>query len=76
MDYASRPVEIGFGIKQNVEESTVSVASASNDEFNKRSSKNIGNSLLSGSVLGLTAFRVLATTLLMSLPSMCVVCKA
>ena len=57
MDYASRPVEIGFGIKQNVEESTVSVASASNDEFNKRSSKNIGNSLLSGSVLGLTALQ-------------------
>ena len=57
MDYASRPVELGFGIKQNVGESTVSVASASNDEFNKRSSKNIGNSLLSGSVLGLTALQ-------------------
>lgn len=57
LDYASRPVELGFGIKQNVEESTVSVASASNDEFNKRSSKNIGNSLLSGSVLGLTALQ-------------------
>lgn len=57
LDYASRPVEIGFGIKQNVEESTMSVASASNDELNKRSSKNIGNSLLSGSVLGLTALQ-------------------
>jgi len=27
MDYASRPVNIGFGIRQNVEESTMSVAS-------------------------------------------------
>jgi TonB-linked SusC/RagA family outer membrane protein len=56
MDYASRPVNIGFGIRQNVEESTMSVASASNDEFNNRSAKNIGNSLF-GHVLGLTTLQ-------------------
>lgn len=56
MDYASKPVNIGYGIRQNIEESTMSVASASNSEFNNRSAKNIGNSLF-GNVLGLTALQ-------------------
>lgn len=56
MDYSSRPVDLGFGIHQTVGESTVSVASASNDQFNHRSSKNIGNSLF-GNVLGLTTLQ-------------------
>ena len=43
MDYASQPVNIGFGIKQTVSESTMSVASAANSDFNNRSAKNIGN---------------------------------
>ena len=56
MDYASQPVNIGFGIKQTVSESTMSVASAANSDFNNRSAKNIGNSLF-GNVLGLTTLQ-------------------
>lgn len=56
MDYASQSVNLGFGVVQNVEESTMSVASASNEEFNNRSAKNIGNSLF-GNVLGLTTLQ-------------------
>jgi TonB-linked SusC/RagA family outer membrane protein len=56
MDYASQPVNIGFGITQTVGESTMSVASAANSDFNNRSAKNIGNSLF-GNVLGLTTLQ-------------------
>lgn len=56
MDYSSRPVDIGFGIHQTEGESTVSVSSVSNDRFNHRSSKNIGNSLF-GQALGLTVLQ-------------------
>ena len=56
MGYSAQPVNIGFGIDQSVGESTASVASAFNEDFNKRSSKNIGNSLF-GNVLGLTTLQ-------------------
>lgn len=53
LDYASQPVDIGFGIHQTVGESTMAVSGVSSEEFNKRSSKNVGNSLF-GYGLGLT----------------------
>ena len=52
--HASQPVNLGFGIEQTLGESTMSVA-LSND-INRRSSKNIGNSLY-GQVLGLTTLQ-------------------
>lgn len=56
MDYGSQPINIGFGIRQTVGESTMSVAGAANRDFNNRSAKNIGNSLF-GHVLGLTTLQ-------------------
>ncbi len=53
-DYASQPVNIGFGIEQPLSESTMSVAMSS--DVNRRSAKNIGNSLY-GQVLGLTTLQ-------------------
>ena len=52
--YADTPVNIGFGIVQPLSESTMSVASSS--DVNRRSAKNIGNSLF-GQVLGLTTLQ-------------------
>ncbi len=56
LDYSAQYVDMGFGVRQTVEESTVSAASASNREFNTRSAHNIGNSLF-GNVLGLTTLQ-------------------
>lgn len=53
-DYASQPVNIGFGIEQPLSESTMSVAMSS--DVNRRSAKNIGNSLY-GQILGLTTLQ-------------------
>jgi TonB-linked SusC/RagA family outer membrane protein len=52
--YADTPISIGFGIKQPLSESTMSVATSA--DFNHRSSKNIGNSLF-GEVLGITTLQ-------------------
>lgn len=43
--YADQVVEIGYRTAQRLEESTSSVSTVYNEEFNKRSAKNIGNSL-------------------------------
>ena len=43
--YADQVVEIGYRSAQRLEESVSSVSTVYNEEFNKRSSKNIGNSL-------------------------------
>ena len=43
--YADQVVEIGYRTAQRLEESTSSVSTIYNEEFNKRSAKNIGNSL-------------------------------
>lgn len=53
LDYASSPVDIGFGVRQTVGESTMAVSGVSGEELNKRSAKNVGNSLF-GYGLGLT----------------------
>ena len=52
--YADTPVNIGFGITQPLSESTMSVATSA--DVNRRSAKNIGNSLF-GQVLGLTTLQ-------------------
>ena len=52
--YADTPVNIGFGITQPLSESTMSVATST--DVNRRSAKNIGNSLF-GQVLGLTTLQ-------------------
>ena len=54
VNYASQPVNIGFGIVQPLNESTMSVAMSSN--VNNRSAKDIGNSLY-GQILGLTTLQ-------------------
>lgn len=56
MDFASQKVEKGFGIQQTLAESTGAISRVENEEFNKRSSLNVGNSLF-GSALGLTALQ-------------------
>jgi hypothetical protein len=53
LGFSSEPINVGFGIVQPLEESTMSVSTTSNREFNNRSAKNIGNSLY-GTSLGLT----------------------
>lgn len=52
--YADTPINIGFGITQPLSESTMSVATSA--DVNRRSAKNIGNSLF-GQVLGLTTLQ-------------------
>lgn len=56
IDYASQPVEMGFGIKQTVAESTSSISSVSSEELMKSSALSLSNSLF-GNVLGLTALQ-------------------
>ena len=56
MGYEAQAVDLGYGIVQNVGSSTVSASIVKNEEFNKRSAKNIGNSLY-GYGLGLTTLQ-------------------
>ena len=56
MNQASQAVNIGYEVKQNLEETTSSVYTAYSDELNKRSSRDIGSSMF-GNVLGLTALQ-------------------
>lgn len=56
MDMASQAVNIGYGMTQNLEETTSSVYTTYGEDFNKRSARDIGSSLF-GNVLGLTALQ-------------------
>lgn len=54
--YAAQSIDVGANRTFSRQESTASVATVYNDEFNKRSTKNISNSLF-GQGLGLTALQ-------------------
>ena len=54
--YSDEVVEIGYHKAQRLEESTSSISTEYNEDFNKRSAKNIANSLL-GSCTGLTTLQ-------------------
>lgn len=56
MGFDTQPVDLGFGIVQNISTSTVSASVVNNAEFNKRSSKDIASSLY-GVGLGLTTLQ-------------------
>lgn len=56
LGYEAQSVDLGYGIVQNIGSSTVSASVVKNEEFNKRSSKNVANSLF-GYGLGLTALQ-------------------
>ncbi len=54
MDYADQATNVGYELQQTVGESTSSIAFSSNEQFNKRSSHTIANSLY-GAIPGLSA---------------------
>lgn len=56
MGFDTQSVDLGYGVTQNISTSTVAASVIKNKEFNKRSSKNIGNSLF-GTGLGLTTLQ-------------------
>jgi len=56
MDFASEAVDLGFGIRQTVAESTSAVSRSTNKQINKRSSFSISNSLF-GNALGLSSLQ-------------------
>lgn len=56
LGYEAQSVDLGYGIVQNIGQSTVSASVVNNEEFNKRSAKNIANSLY-GYGLGLTTLQ-------------------
>lgn len=56
LDFASQKMEKGFGIQQTLRETTGAISRAENEQFNTRSSMNVGNSLF-GTALGLTALQ-------------------
>ena len=56
MGYAAQTIDVGANRTFNRHESTAAVSTTYNEEFNKRSSRNISNSLY-GYGLGLTTLR-------------------
>lgn len=56
MDYAAQTIDVGANKTFTRQESTASVATVYNDDFNKRAAKNISNSLF-GQGLGLTVLQ-------------------
>ena len=56
IDYASKPVNLGFGISQRMAESTGSVSTTSSEEINRSSALSLSNSLY-GNALGLTSMQ-------------------
>lgn len=56
MDYASQSVEMGFGIKQTVAESTSAISTVNSEQLMKSSALSLSNSLF-GNALGLTAMQ-------------------
>ncbi len=55
-NFTSKVITVGFQKEQSLRESTASVSIVNNEEFNKRSAKNIGNSLF-GHGTGLTTLQ-------------------
>lgn len=56
MPYQSESVNLGFGIKQTISESTAAISKAEAKDINTRSAFNLANSLY-GNVLGLTSMQ-------------------
>ena len=68
MGYAAQTIDVGANRTFNRHESTAAVSTTYNEEFNKRSSRNISNSLY-GYGLGLTTLQNAASTGLMADPT-------
>ena len=56
LGYSAQAVNVGYNMPQSIEESTASVSTIFNEEFNKRGAKDISNSLF-GLGLGLTTLQ-------------------